>query len=136
MINRIMEEIIKNRILPESNYNWSELKGGTDSTVGVIGTLDSPHMFVVKSNTPERIAAETRFYQIYQKIPLLPKIKYVDPTHRYCIYDYIPGATNYNRKKKRELMSELIKHMIQYYVHPVSSDDYEWIEDPRVSLRT
>ena len=70
MLKKIMNEIIQNRFLPETICHWSELKGGTDSTVGVIGTLDVPNMFVVKSNKPERIAAETRFYQIYQEVPL------------------------------------------------------------------
>ncbi len=90
-------------------------------------------MFVVKSNKPERIAAETRFYQIYQEVPSFPNIKYVDPEYRYFIYDFIPGGTTYNRKMKQELMSDLSTNMIQYYVQPESLDGYEfkWIEDPK-----
>ncbi|SDO76106.1 Phosphotransferase enzyme family protein [Paenibacillus sp. yr247] len=131
MLKKIMNEIIQNRIFSESICHWNELNGGTDSTVGVIGTLDLPNIFIVKSNKPERIAAETRFYQIYHEIPLLPKIKYVDPEYRYFIYDFIPGETSYNRKMKQELMSDLTKLMNRYYVRPEPSDDYEWVEEPK-----
>jgi hypothetical protein len=130
MLKQIMSEIIQNRILPESINHWGDLKGGTDSTVGVIGSLELPNMYVVKSNSPVRIAAETRFYQMYREISLLPIIKYVDPDYRYFIYEFIPGNTRYTRKNKHGLMSDLIKLMIRYYKNLVSWDDYEWVEDP------
>ncbi len=131
MLEQIMEEIIQNRILPDSIYHWGELKGGTDSTVGVIGTQVMPEMYVVKSNTSERIAAELHFYQIYRGLPLLPNIKYADAEYRYIIYDFIPGETRYSRGTKQDLLHKLISLMIKHYVPPESPDDYEWVEDPK-----
>ncbi|MFC5652235.1 phosphotransferase [Paenibacillus solisilvae] len=131
MSNPIINELIQNRIIPESICHWSELKGGTHSKVGVIGTLNSPKMYVVKSNEPQRIAAETRFFQIYKEIPSLPSVRYVDPEYRYFVYDFIPGETNYNRTRKQELMSDLTKLMLQFYVQAESLDEYEWVEDPK-----
>jgi hypothetical protein len=126
-----VEEIIQKRILTDSHLNWHPLKGGTDSTVGALGTPSVPNMYVVKSNTNERIAAEFQFYRLYHALPLLPKVKYVDPEFRFLIYPFIPGETRYSRGTKQKLMSELVNHMIQHYVQPERPDDYEWVEDPR-----
>ncbi len=131
MLRKIVEEIIQYRILPDTVRHWRELHGGTDSAVGVIGTPVMPNMYVVKSNTSERIAAESRFYRIYQGISLLPRIKYVDPEYRFFIYEFIPGETRYRRGTKQALMSELIDRMIRHYVHPELPDDFEWVEDPK-----
>lgn len=132
MLQNIVDEIVQKRILPDSHYIWREFKGGTNSTVGVLGTPNVPEMYVVKSNTAERIAAESRFYRLYRALPLLPKVKYVHPEFRYLIYRFIPGETRYKRGTKQTLLSQLVNHMIQHYVQPDSPDDYEWIEDPKL----
>ncbi|NIK79962.1 hypothetical protein FHS15_005136 [Paenibacillus castaneae] len=130
MLKKMIEEIREQHILPDSVNQWRELKGGTNSTVGVMGTMAIPHMYVVKSNTPEQIKAESLFYQIYDSISLLPKTKYVDPEHQYFIYEFVSGDSQYNRGSKQELMSQLIERMIQHYVIADESVDFEWVEDP------
>lgn len=130
MLQEIVKEIAQKGILPHSDYHWRELKGGTQSTVGVIGTSAEPEMYVLKSNAPELIAAESRFYQLYNAIPLLPKVKYVDPEFRFMIYNHVPGKTSYPRGTKQTLLSDLANHMMQHYVQPEFPEHYEWVEDP------
>jgi hypothetical protein len=132
MLQTIIEEIIHKGIVPPSHNNWRELKGGTNSSVGVLGTANEPNLYVVKSNTPDQIAAESRFYQLYRAVPLLPRTEYVDPEYRYMIYRYVSGETRYSRGTKQELLSDLVHRMINHYVQPERPGLYEWAEEPEL----
>ncbi|WLD92556.1 phosphotransferase [Alkalihalobacillus sp. AL-G] len=131
MLEKIIDDLVKNQILPDSISHWNELKGGTESTVGVIGTNAEPNMYILKSNNPQRIAEEVRFYQTYKLLQLLPNIQFVDPAYRFFIYDYVPGETNYCSGSKQALMYDLITHFVQHYVQPECLEEYEWVEDPK-----
>ncbi len=130
MLQTIVDDLLAKKILPKSFRYWSELKGGTDSTVGIIGSPDSSLKYVVKLNRPEQIASENTFYELYHGIALLPKVTYVDPGYRYFLYRYVPGATSYVRGTKETLMHELIERVIRYYVPPTSETQFPWVEDP------
>ncbi|TDF90115.1 phosphotransferase [Paenibacillus piri] len=126
----VIEELIRKKIIPESFEYWSELKGGTNSKVALISNADSSLQYVIKQNTPEQIASEAAFFELYHGIPLLPKVAYVDPEFRYFLYHFLPGSTSYVRGSKAALMNELIDHMVRHYVQPESRQNYCWIEDP------
>ena len=130
MLETIANEIIAKGILPKAACCLREMKGGTQSVVGVIGTPEMPDQWMVKSNSREIIAAETRFLQVYKGNPLLPAIHYIDPDDRYFIYSYIPGSTSYKYGNKMKFMEELISGLISKYVPPASPEEYEWVEAP------
>ncbi|QHW31507.1 phosphotransferase [Paenibacillus rhizovicinus] len=130
MVEELMHEIIAARVLPMAVDQWSKLRGGSNSTVWALGTSDTPRLFVFKANEPEIIAAETRFYGMYQGIPLFPVIRYVDPQYRFYLYDFIAGDTDYDRKTKSQLMPELSDRIIRHYIHSEHADEFEWVEAP------
>lgn len=128
MLQAFINEVIELDFLPKPVSVWRELKGGTQSAVGVIGTEESPQLYVLKANTKEIVENETRFLNLYQGISLLPTVHYIDPEFRYFVYDFIPGGTSYPRGNKSELMIELVDEFLARYVHPVSYDEYSWVE--------
>ena len=128
MLQAFINEVIALECLPQPVTVWSELKGGTQSAVGVIGTEDSPQLYVLKANTKEIVENETRFLALYQDISLLPGVRYVDPALRYFVYDFIPGGTHYIRGSKRALMTQLVDEFLAHYVHPESYDAYKRVE--------
>jgi hypothetical protein len=128
MLQAYINEIIKLGCLPQPISVWRALKGGTQSTVGVLGTADSPHLYVLKANTKELVENETRFLALYQGIALLPTVRYIDPALRYFVYDFIPGSTRYVRGNKRKLMTDLVDGILAHYVHPESYDAYKRVE--------
>ncbi|QHT59297.1 aminoglycoside phosphotransferase family protein [Paenibacillus lycopersici] len=130
MIDKLLQEIFDAQALPQAVDRWSELQGGTNSTVRVIGNSDNPRLYVVKANEPEVIAAETRFYRHYPDIELFPSIRCIDPDYRYYIYEFLPGDTSYDRKSKPELMAALTDRIISRYVQPDKADPFAWVEDP------
>lgn len=132
MLQNIVQEIFRCNILPDSYREWSVLKGGTNSQVGVISSSVSPMKYVVKMNNPEQIASESEFYNLYRTISLLPKTVYVDPEYRFLLYHYVPGETSsYVRGSKATLMNDLIQQVIRHYIVPASSQkNHGWIEDP------
>jgi hypothetical protein len=130
MLKAVIEEVLRKRILPESYQFWSELKGGTNSKLGIISSSDSSKQYVVKLNTPKQIASEIDFYKLYHAISLLPNVFYADPECRFFIYQYVPGQNSYARGTKETLMNELIERVVRYYVQPASQENYRWIEDP------
>ncbi|MBB6671860.1 phosphotransferase [Cohnella nanjingensis] len=128
MLQALINEVIELGFLPQPVSVWRELKGGTQSTVGVLGTEDRPHLYVLKANTKELIENETRFLSLYPDIGLLPTVLYVDPALRYFVYDFIPGSTRYVRGNKRKLMTALVDGILAHYVHPESYDAYKSVE--------
>ncbi|KEQ22225.1 protein kinase family protein [Paenibacillus tyrfis] len=128
MLQTFIDEVIELGFLSQPVSVWRELKGGTQSTVGVFGTEDRPHLYVLKANTKELIESETRFLSLYRGIELLPTVLYADPAHRYFVYDFIPDNTGYVRGNKKKLMTELVDGILAHYVHPESYDAYKSIE--------
>ena len=130
MLQDIINEIITKGLLSKTVTQWSELKGGTMSTLGVLGTPEMPKQYVVKINPKEVVASESRFLKLYEDIDLLPSVRYVDPEFRYFVYDFIPGDTRYVRGMKTALMHELSQRIMTRYVHPKPGDPYEYVEAP------
>jgi hypothetical protein len=128
MLQDIINEIITKELLLEPVTQWSELKGGTMSMLGVLGTPEMPKRYVVKTNPRELVINETRFLKLYDGIDLLPSVQYVDPEFRYFVYDFIPGDTQYERGAKTALMHELTRQVINRYVRPEPGDHYEHLE--------
>ncbi|MBB3128725.1 hypothetical protein FHS19_003379 [Paenibacillus rhizosphaerae] len=128
MLQDIINEIITRELLPEPVTQWSELKGGTMSMLGVLGTPEMPKRYVVKTNPRELVINETWFLKLYDGIDLLPSVRYLDPEFRYFVYDFIPGDTRYERGKKTALMQELTRQVINRYVHPEPGDHYEHVK--------
>jgi len=130
MLQRCINDLIGRGVLPDEVRQWRELKGGTNSTIGVLGTASRPEQYVIKLNSMEVIARETRFLQLYAGIALLPAVRFVDPALRYFVYDFVPGDEPYMRGNKKALLSALAADMIRHYVRAEDDGPYEWVESP------
>ncbi|WP_248928492.1 phosphotransferase [Paenibacillus hamazuiensis] len=128
MLQDIINEIMTRALLPEPVTQWSELKGGTMSMLGVLGTPEVSKRYVVKINPRELVRNETRFLNLYDGIDLLPSVRYVDPEFRYFVYDFIPGDTRYEHGAKTPLMQKLTRQVISRYVRPESGDHFKHVE--------
>lgn len=132
LLQAFRDEIISKGILDESYDKLIPLQGGTHSKVGLLSSEHSEEQYVIKANEVRFIKAEVKFLQLYRSISLLPKLLYVDPEYRYFVYEYIQGEVSYSRQTKRELMLDLVRRMIKYYVRPDIIAEYVWVGDPTV----
>lgn len=57
-------------------------------------------------------------------------IQYVDPDHRYMVYAFKPGTTVYKQGYKQQLLTILVKEVLNYYQPQRESQKWGWVDDP------
>ncbi|MBB3114380.1 aminoglycoside phosphotransferase (APT) family kinase protein [Paenibacillus phyllosphaerae] len=110
----IAAELFAAGILPPGELVISPLAGGTSSMVYRMKCGDADPL-VLKLNEPRTIAAEAEYLDRYRHLPLLPTFQYVNPEHRFLVYSYIDGNSNYVPGSKLELMNSLARDIIAKY---------------------
>ncbi|MFD0713734.1 aminoglycoside phosphotransferase family protein [Paenibacillus sp. GCM10027626] len=110
----IAAELFAAGVLPSGELVMDKLQGGTASEVYVLECGDSGRL-VCKINKPDVIAAEVRFLQMYERLPIVPSLRYVDRSSRYYLYPYIEGSTRYRPGKKGAVLLSVARQLIAKY---------------------
>lgn len=93
--------------------------GGTASRVAALARLGGAREAVVKVNEPPQVEAEALFLRTYAASPLLPRVRVVDRSHRFLVYDYAPGVHvryGQDRVDTRAAMLTLVRELLSHYV--------------------
>jgi len=109
----IVNELIREGIIENDVEEFESLKGGTSSKIGYL-KLRNGQKFIIKSNAPKVIEAESYFLNVYQDVSLFPSLIFVDPAFRYIVYTYIEGEYDGHFDKKYAL-KVLVKKVINCY---------------------
>lgn len=73
------------------------------------------------------------FFNFIKNVPLLPLLIFVDPAYQYIVYEFLPGATTYSRKNKRDMLNLVVKNLINHYQSVASTNGWGWKDDLSVS---
>lgn len=95
------------------------LAGGTTSRIAALSRPGSPPQLVVKINAPDMVRAEAVFLRAYAASSLLPPLRYVDPTHRLLVSDFVPGSKiryGENGVDTSEVLLTLTRDLLAGYV--------------------
>lgn len=85
--------------------------------------------YVVKLNEPQIIESEANFLHSYKESNLLPRLLFVEKSHKYIVYSFIEGSTNYGRKNKKELLKILVQNLLNHY-KPDPDIGWGWADEP------
>ena len=95
------------------------LAGGTASRVAALSRPGGPPEAVVKVNEPPQVEAEALFLRTYASAPLLPRMRVVDRSHRFLVYDYVTGVHvryGQDRVDTRTAMLTLVHGLLAHYL--------------------
>ncbi|MCQ6560450.1 aminoglycoside phosphotransferase family protein [Paenibacillus mendelii] len=118
----IAAELFAAGVLPSGELVMDKLEGGTNSQVYLM-KCGKQDRLVLKWNEPDVIEAEAAYLKRYERLPIVPSLRYVDPANRFLIYEYIAGSTAYYPGHKGEMLLELVRRLISGY------DEVEWPRD-------
>ncbi|MBA2871945.1 hypothetical protein HNQ85_002235 [Anoxybacillus calidus] len=127
-MQKTISDLIAKEILPDNFIEYKQLAGGTSSSLAVICYNDNAK-YVIKTNEPQVIEAESYFLDYYRDISLLPDLLYVDPSHQYIVYTFIQGITDYPKKNKTEMLKTLVQQLINHYKPAPNSKKWGWADD-------
>ncbi|WP_312097213.1 aminoglycoside phosphotransferase family protein [Niallia sp.] len=133
-IEKIIKELIQNKIIQSKQTDYEQLNGGTVSELYLLHNDGSK--YVVKSNDPLITKSESNFLHTYKEINMLPKLLFVEHSNRYIVYSYINGSTHYPRKNKKEMLQELVKELINNYMPIDQNIGWGWADEPTDSWRS
>jgi len=95
------------------------LAGGAASRVAALSRPGGTPEVVVKLNAPDEVRAETAFLRTYAASPLLPGLRYVDPTGEFLVCDFVDGIRiryGEDRVDTRAVMLRLVGDLLAHYV--------------------
>jgi aminoglycoside phosphotransferase len=124
-IKNILQELVSNGIIDSETTSYKRLSGGT---VSELFLLDSSQM-VIKINKPEIVKSEADFLQFYSGLKLLPKLIFVESSYKYLVYTFISGTTEYPKKKKKEILRQLVQGLINHYKIVPNPIGWGWADD-------
>lgn len=124
-IQKILQELVYLGIIDSGTSNYKRLSGGT---VSELFLLDGSQL-VVKINKPDVVKSEAAFLDFYSELNLLPKLIFLDSSYQYLVYSFISGSTEYPRKKKKEILINLVQELINYYKIVPSSIGWGWADE-------
>lgn len=127
-IENIISELIKHKIIPSGQTEYEKLKGGTVSELYLLN-FDGCK-YVVKINESALIQSESIFLDYYKGVALLPKLLYVEPSHKYLVYLFLEGSTNFSRNNKKELIRTLAKGVFNHYKPAPKEIGWGWSDQP------
>ncbi|MEI5906010.1 aminoglycoside phosphotransferase family protein [Bacillus spongiae] len=127
-VQEVINILIKNGIIQNGDVEVKELKGGTVSKLYLINTNHGLKV-VVKQNLPEIIKAEALYLNIYQDVEFLPNLLYVEEHFHFMVYSYIDGSTNRKGLRKKEMVAELVTHLINHYKPFPNSENWGWVDE-------
>ena len=133
-IEKIIKELIYNKIIPSNQTDYEQLNGGTVSQVFLLH--NDRRKYIVKANDSQIIKAESHFLHTYKELNLLPKLLFVERSNRYIVYSYIDGSTQYLRKNKKEMLQELVKELINNYKLTDQEIGWGWADEPTDSWKS
>jgi len=133
-IEEIITELQEQGVVAPHMNTWRALSGGTVSSVYVLLVEGEPTL-VVKMNDPKTIQSESSYLRTYEGNPLFSRVVYIDPLHRYFVYTYQPGDTQYPRNRKAEMLMTLATHVINQVKSVIDSSDYGYADEPSASWK-
>ncbi|WP_186763941.1 aminoglycoside phosphotransferase family protein [Planomicrobium sp. CPCC 101079] len=129
-ISKVMKELEDKKLILGDNQKCKPLTGGTVSEIYLL-SIENGSDFVIKSNKPDIVKSEAEFLDLYRDIPLLPELIYTDPTNKYIIYTYIPGATvNVSTPNKKEILQAMVVDLLNNYKTVSSTEGWGWRDSP------
>ncbi|KAA9024021.1 aminoglycoside phosphotransferase family protein [Niallia endozanthoxylica] len=129
-IQMIILDLIHRKIIDSKLIEFEKLNGGTISELYLLNSKGSK--YVVKLNEPKVIESEAHFLHSYKDSNLLPKLLFVEQSYKYIVYSFIDGATNYNRKDKKDMLKALVQGLLNHY-KSVPDIGWGWMDQPAVS---
>ncbi|MFG6494718.1 aminoglycoside phosphotransferase family protein [Fictibacillus sp. UD] len=128
-IKKIIKQLNQDYILNSEIIEYKPLTGGTVSQLFLLHTEDGNH-YVVKSNEPRITQSEADYLKSYAKLELLPNLHYVEQSHKYLVYSFIDGSTNYVSNNKQELLVRLVQNLINHYKTVPERNGWGWADEP------
>ncbi|MFS1516345.1 phosphotransferase [Bacillus sp. SM2101] len=132
-VTKIINQLIEHNIIP-SKPEYKPLTGGTVSELYLIKNVDNSH-YVIKINETNIVKSEAEYLNYYKNISLIPNLIFVEPSYKYIVYSFIPGATNYTLKSKKDLLITLVLELINNYQTVTSKENWGWADEPAESWR-
>ncbi len=123
-IEKVMNGLQEKKILEKKPNEVKKLTGGTESILFLVD-----QQFVVKAN-PERIKLEAEFFTYYKDIELFPNILYLDPAYQFMVYTFLSGSTEYKKGSKQQLLTTLVKKVINHYQPQSETKQWGWVDEP------
>jgi len=133
-IQLVIKELGEKNIMETDNLEYETLSGGTVSKLYLIKFSKKP-TYVIKSNVPAIVKAESEFLSLYQSIHLLPKLFYVDPSYQYIVYQFLEGSIA-TGKNKKEMLVDLVEKLINQYQIVANTNGWGWVDEPSDSWHT
>lgn len=134
-LREMMEKLADLKIVGRVEELAAEaVKGTTEGQVYILSRNGAPS-YVLKLEEAEYTRETAQFLIRYAEAYLLPKLLYVDPEHRYLLYEYQDGTTHVNRGGKKDWMSELARGLLNHYTPEQSFQGYGRPDSPCESWR-
>jgi hypothetical protein len=133
-VQLILNELHETGVLESHMRNLKPLTGGTSSKVVVVMDGTKPR-YVIKQNDPAVVEAEAEFLHTYVQVEKLSRLVYVDPLHRYLVYTFRSGLTQYHGRNKSDLLLRLATEVISHYKPFGEERRYGYPDHPFVEWR-
>ncbi|WP_223830777.1 phosphotransferase [Paenibacillus polymyxa] len=133
-VQLILNELHETGVLESHMRNLKPLTGGTSSKVVVVMDETKPR-YVIKQNDPAVVEAEAEFLHTYVQVEKLSRLVYVDPLHRYLVYTFRSGLTQYHGRNKTDLLLRLATEVISHYKPIGGERHYGYSDHPFVEWR-
>ncbi|MBY0122801.1 aminoglycoside phosphotransferase family protein [Bacillus sp. S/N-304-OC-R1] len=127
-IEKIITNLVQEKIIQSEPTKYEQLKGGTVSELYLLCHNDSK--YVVKLNDAQLIQSEAFFLGYYKESNLLPRLLYVEPSYRYIVYSFITGSTNYVKNNKKDILNALVQGLLNHYKKAPNHSGWGWADDP------
>lgn len=133
-VQLILNDLHETGVLESHMRNLKPLTGGTSSKVVVVMDGTEPR-YVIKQNDPAVVEAEAEFLHTYVQIEKLSRLVYVDPLHRYLVYTFRSGLTQYYGRNKSDFLLRLATEVISHYKPFGEERHYGYPDHPFVEWR-
>lgn len=127
-IQKIVAELINNKIIHSEPTEYEQLKGGAVSELYLL-KMDC-NKYVVKLNDPKVIQSEVEFLKYYKETKFSPTLLFVEPSYKYIVYSFISGSTYYSRTNKKEILKTLVQKLLNQYKPATKGIGWGWADEP------
>jgi hypothetical protein len=86
------QELLRAGLIDAALTDCIPLPGGTASRVAALTRPGRDPELVLKLNKPAQVEAEALFLRTYDASPLLPRLRFIDPSRRFLVCDFAPGV--------------------------------------------
>lgn len=131
-MEELIVELSSMGVIPNNFIEVKRLSGGTTSSL-VLVRYETGIDYVVKTNEPQVIEAETQFLARYRGLDILANLICSDSENRFIVYKFLEGNVGITGTDKKEVLTALVNRLINHYKIMDDHGGWGWIDEPQKS---